>query len=184
MIRDLILLLLLLDMVSWAQVTLHPSDNVPKIVSSKPEGTTFIFAPGTYRLSQPIRPKDNDQFIGQTPCAPPIHSCPAIISGAIEIGSAAKFDGTNYQVGKQTQKGRGAHLRTAIPVGQAASTPRIYSSTAHHCSTWIRLLSRPSAPANGGSITRTTSFTFMTTPPLMQSKPVFSTTLSAAPLIM
>src|SRR5208283_1503655 len=94
----------LLGIVSWAQVTLHPTDNVPKIVSSKPEGTTFVFTPGTYRLSQPIIPKNNDQFIGQTSCAPPASSCPAIISGAIEIGSLAKSDGANYAVDKQRQR--------------------------------------------------------------------------------
>ena len=81
MIRYLMIVFLLLSLVSWAQVTLHPSDNVPRIVSSKPAGTTFIFTPGTYRLSQSIIPKNNDQFIGQTSCAPPTSSCPAIISG-------------------------------------------------------------------------------------------------------
>src|SRR5580704_19748109 len=105
MIRHLMIAFLPLSLVSWAQVTLHPSDNVPKIVSSKPAGTTFIFAPGTYRLSQSIIPKDNDRFVGQTSCAPPTTSCPAIISGAQAIGSLAKFDGTNYEVAGQTQEG-------------------------------------------------------------------------------
>jgi len=103
MIRNPVIFFLL-GLVGWAQVTLHPTDNVPKIVSSRPEGTTFVFTPGTYRLSQPIIPKNNDQFIGQTSCAPPASSCPAIISGAIEIGSLAKFDGTNYRVDKQMQR--------------------------------------------------------------------------------
>jgi parallel beta-helix repeat protein len=106
----------LLSLVSWGQVTLHPTDNVPKIVSSKPEGTTFILTPGTYRLSEPILPKNNDQFIGQTSCAPPANSCPAIISGAVVIGAAAKFDGTNYQVAKQNQHGsRGATPKDCDP---------------------------------------------------------------------
>ncbi len=109
MIRHLTIVFSLLNLVSWAQVTLHPTDNVPRIVNSKPAGTTFIFAPGTYRLSQSVRPKDNDQFIGQSPCAPPNSPCSVLISGAIEIGSVAKFDGTNYEVDKQTQQGaRGA----------------------------------------------------------------------------
>jgi parallel beta-helix repeat protein len=99
----------LFSFVSWAQVTLHPTDNVPRIVSSRPEGTTFIFTPGTYRLSEPILPKNNDKFIGQTLCAPPASSCPAIISGGVVIGPLATFDGTNYQVAKQRQHGpRGA----------------------------------------------------------------------------
>jgi hypothetical protein len=105
MIPRLMISVLLISLVSRAQVTLHPTDNVPKIVSSKPAGTTFIFAPGTYRLSQSIIPKDNDQFIGQTSCDPPKTSCPAIISGAQVIGSLAKFDGTSYEVAGQTQEG-------------------------------------------------------------------------------
>src|SRR5580700_6894056 len=107
MIRHLIMasLLLLLSLHSWAQVTLHSTDDVPRIVSSKPAGTTFVFAPGTYRLSQPIIAKDNDKFIGQTSCAPPMTSCPAIIIGGVVIGSQAKFDGTDYEVAKQTQQG-------------------------------------------------------------------------------
>jgi parallel beta-helix repeat protein len=94
----------LLGLTASAQVTLHPSDNVPSIVNSKPEGTTFIFTPGIYRLSQPIHPKNNDKFIGQTECDPPANACPAVISGAIEIGSLAKPDGGNYSVAKQRQQ--------------------------------------------------------------------------------
>lgn len=110
MIRHLMILFLLFSFllfsfVSWGQVTLHPTDNVPKTVSSKPAGTTFIFTPGTYRLSQPIISKDNDRFIGQTACAPPTTSCPAIITGGVVIGPAATFDGANYEVAKQTQQG-------------------------------------------------------------------------------
>jgi parallel beta-helix repeat protein len=104
MIRHLVAFLLL-TLVGWAQVTLHPTDNVPGVVSSKPAGTTFIFTPGTYRLSQPILPKNDDRFIGQASCAPPASPCPAIITGAIVIGPLAKFDGANYQVTKQAQHG-------------------------------------------------------------------------------
>jgi len=115
MIRHL-LAFFLLNLVSWAQVTLHPTDNVSKIVSSKPEGTTFVFTPGIYRLSQSITPKNNDRFIGQTSCAPPASSCPAIISGAVVIAPSAAFDGTNYQVPKQRQQGpRGATARDCDP---------------------------------------------------------------------
>ena len=106
---------LLLGLVCSAQVTLHPTDNVFKIVSSKPPGTTFIFTPGTYRLSQPIIPKDNDKFIGETSCSPPSTPCPAIISGGVEIGPLAKFDGTNYGVAKQTQQGPRAVPRNCDP---------------------------------------------------------------------
>jgi hypothetical protein len=97
------LTVLVLGSASWAQVILHPTDNVPAIVSSKPGGTTFLFTPGIYRLSQPILPRDNDRFIGQTSCAPPATPCPAIISGGIVIGPLAKFDGANYAVARQMQ---------------------------------------------------------------------------------
>ncbi len=96
---------LLISVASSAQVTLHPGDNVPKIVGSKPPGTTFTFTAGMYRLSQPITPKDNDKFVGDTACAPPGSSCAAILSGGIEIGPSAKLEGSNYAVAKQTQQG-------------------------------------------------------------------------------
>src|SRR3982074_2985315 len=98
MIRCPMIVAPLLSIVSWAQVTLHPTDNVPKIVTSKPAGTNFIFSPGTYRLSQPIIPKDNDKFTGETSCTPPTTPCTAIITGGVLIGPSAKFDGTNYSV--------------------------------------------------------------------------------------
>ena len=115
MIRYAMVVSLLVSSVSWAQVTLHPTDNVPKIVSSKPAGTTFVFTPGTYRLSQPIIPKDNDKFIGETSCAPPSTSCPAIISGGVVIGASATFDGINYAVAKQTQQRQRAVARNCDP---------------------------------------------------------------------
>src|SRR5271165_4052300 len=123
MIRSL-LAFFLFSLVSWAQVTLHPTDNVPKIVSSRPEGTTFIFTPGTYRLSQPIIPKDNDKFIGETSCAPPTSSCPAIVTGSAVIGPVATFDGSNYQVTKQRQKNpRGATTKNCDPGWLACILP-------------------------------------------------------------
>src|SRR5580704_11030221 len=128
MIPRLTIAFLLLSSVSWAQVSLHPTDNVPKVVSSKPPGTTFLFTPGIYRLSQSILPKDNDQFVGQTSCDPPATSCPAVITGGVVIGPLATFDGTNYAVGKQTQQGAGASAPgTVIRDGWPASTPRTCS---------------------------------------------------------
>ena len=124
MIPRLMIAFLLLSLAGWAQVTLHPTDNVPKIVSSKPPGTTFVFTPGTYRLSQSIIPKDNDQFVGQTSCDPPATSCPAIITGGVVIGPSAKFDGTNYAVAKQTQQGpRGVTTRNCDPGWLACIDP-------------------------------------------------------------
>lgn len=85
-------------------VDINPGDDIPSIVSSAPAGTTFIIFPGTYRLTQPIIPKNNDAFIGQSPCAPPASACAAIISGSEIIGPLATFNGTNYVVTGQTQK--------------------------------------------------------------------------------
>jgi hypothetical protein len=103
MLRNSMLAILLLSAASPAQVTLHPGDNIPKTVASKPPGTTFVFTPGTYRLSQPIIPKENDKFVGATACEPPESACPAIISGGVVIGSLARADGGNYSVPNQTQ---------------------------------------------------------------------------------
>jgi parallel beta-helix repeat protein len=86
-------------------VNIFPGDDIPNIVNANPGGTTFVIYPGTYRINQPIYPKDGDSFIGQTECAPPANTCPAIISGSIIIGSLAVFDGTNYKVTGQTQQG-------------------------------------------------------------------------------
>jgi parallel beta-helix repeat protein len=38
--------------------------NIPAIVAAKPAGTVFCFAPGTYRMTDQIVPRDNDQLIG------------------------------------------------------------------------------------------------------------------------
>jgi hypothetical protein len=90
-------------------VPIHPGQDIADIVSVSPAGTTFVIYPGTYRLTKTIVPKDGDIFIGQTACAPPNNSCPAVISGSIDIGSRATFDGKNYRVMNQAQHGgRGA----------------------------------------------------------------------------
>jgi parallel beta-helix repeat protein len=111
MIRRAMFVLPLLSLVGWAQVILHPGDNVPKIVSSKPPGTTFIFTAGTYRLATlgTINPLNGDVFKGQDSCAPPATSCDAIISGSIVIGSSAVKDPASgyYKVAKQTQQNPG-----------------------------------------------------------------------------
>jgi parallel beta-helix repeat protein len=85
-------------------VNIQPGDDIPTVVANNPAGTTFVIYPGTYRLTQSIIPKNGDAFIGQTPCAPPTTSCPAIISGSTVIGPLAVFDGTNYKVTGQTQQ--------------------------------------------------------------------------------
>jgi parallel beta-helix repeat protein len=136
----------LFSLVSWAQVSLHPTDNVPRIVSSRPEGTTFVFTPGTYRLSEPILPKNNDQFIGQTTCATNTSSCPAIVSGAVVIGPLARFDGTNYQIAKQRQHGqRGAATSNCDPGWLAC----IYPEDLFFDGTPYRHLDSPTLPTIG-----------------------------------
>jgi parallel beta-helix repeat protein len=56
----------LLFLPSAAQtVHLTPGQNVAALVASSPAGTTFLFAPGTYRLQATIQPKDKDSFEGQ-----------------------------------------------------------------------------------------------------------------------
>jgi parallel beta-helix repeat protein len=88
-----------------ATVDIHPGQDIPTVVASNPAGTTFVIYPGTYRITQQIIPKTGDSFIGQTVCAPPKTSCPAIISGSIVIGSQAKYNGTSYEVTGMTQQG-------------------------------------------------------------------------------
>jgi hypothetical protein len=43
---------------------LRSSDNIASIINNAGSGTTFCFAPGTYRPSSTIQPKDNDHFLG------------------------------------------------------------------------------------------------------------------------
>jgi parallel beta-helix repeat protein len=87
-----------------ATVDIRPGDDIPSIVAANPAGTTFLIYPGTYRLTESIVPKTGDSFIGQTACAPPKTSCPAILMGSKVIGPLATFNGTNYVVTNQTQQ--------------------------------------------------------------------------------
>ncbi len=86
-------------------INITPGTDIPSVVAANPENTTFVIYPGTYRLESTIQVKTGDVFVGQTACAPPNAACPAIISGSKEIGSLASFNGTNYEVGGQTQQG-------------------------------------------------------------------------------
>jgi hypothetical protein len=87
-----------------ATVNIHPGDDIQKVVSSNPPGTTFVIYPGLYRLDTPIKAKDGDSFIGQAACAPPKTSCPAILSGAQLLTSFQRSE--FYYVTGQTQQGR------------------------------------------------------------------------------
>jgi parallel beta-helix repeat protein len=146
MIRRLVVFLFSFSLMASAQVTLHPVDNVSKIVSSKPEGTTFIFASGTYHLSHPILPKNDDKFIGETKCAPPASPCPAIISGAVVIGPDAKSDGTDYRVVNQRQhNSRGATTKNCDPGWLACILPEDLYFDGRP----LRHLDSPSLPSMG-----------------------------------
>jgi parallel beta-helix repeat protein len=86
-------------------VNIYPGQDIPTVVKASPAGSTFLIYPGTYRLTEPIIPKNGDSFFGQTACGPPATSCSAIISGSRVIGPHAVFDGRNYKVVGQTQHG-------------------------------------------------------------------------------
>jgi hypothetical protein len=103
-----------------ATVNIQPGDDIPSIVAANPPGTTFVIAPGTYRLTAHIVPQTGDSFIGQTVCAPPTTSCPAILTGSQIIGPLATFDGTNYEVTGQTQRGAVADPSTVCQPGYLA----------------------------------------------------------------
>jgi parallel beta helix pectate lyase-like protein len=47
-------------------VALTPASNVQNAINARPSGTTFCFAPGTYRLSTPITPRSSDVLWGAT----------------------------------------------------------------------------------------------------------------------
>jgi parallel beta-helix repeat protein len=101
---------------SGGVVTISPGMAIQSVVDANPAGTTFVLQPGKYRLPSPIIPQNGDAFVGQTACAPPATSCPAILSGSIVIGSSAVFDGVNYEVTGQTQQGpRGTSTTNCDP---------------------------------------------------------------------
>jgi parallel beta-helix repeat protein len=101
-------------------VDIQPGADIPSVVAANPAGTTFVIYPGTYRLQAHIVPKTGDTFIGQTACAPPTTSCPAILSGSTVIGPLATFNGTNYQVTGQTQQGEVSQPNTVCDPGYLA----------------------------------------------------------------
>jgi parallel beta-helix repeat protein len=103
-----------------ATVNIQPGDDIPTIVAANPAGTTFVIYPGTYRLQNHIVPLTGDSFIGQTACAPPTTTCPAILSGSTVIGPLATFNGTNYEVTGQTQQGKVTEANTVCQPGYLA----------------------------------------------------------------
>jgi hypothetical protein len=86
-------------------VNIQPGQDIAAIVAANAAGTTYVIYPGVYRLTQHIVPKTGDTFIGQTACAPPKNTCPALLTGSRIIGPLAKLSGGVYQVTGQTQQG-------------------------------------------------------------------------------
>jgi parallel beta-helix repeat protein len=96
-------------------VSISPGTTIQTVVDANPAGTTFVLQPGMYRLQSPINPKTGDSFVGQTACAPPATSCPAVLSGSTVIGNLAVYNGTNYQVTGQTQQGVQQYTTECVP---------------------------------------------------------------------
>jgi parallel beta-helix repeat protein len=48
-------------------VAVAPGDDLEALAASKPAGTVFCIAPGTYRVRSQIKPRDGQQFIGTGP---------------------------------------------------------------------------------------------------------------------
>jgi parallel beta-helix repeat protein len=46
-------------------VVVDPSDHLQSVIDRHPPGTTYCLSPGTYRLEQPVRPKEGDALIGR-----------------------------------------------------------------------------------------------------------------------
>lgn len=98
---------------SAANVTLHPGDNVPSIVANNPAGTTFTFSAGTYRLSAPITPKNNDVFVNAS-------GAKVYISGAVVVSSFAQSGGhwvasLPYKYSNPTCSNGGCTCVTTLP---------------------------------------------------------------------
>lgn len=77
-----------------ATVNISASENIETVVNSNPAGTTFVIAPGVYRM-QSITPKSGDVFEGQTG---------AVLNGSRELSSFTR-SGNYYVATGQTQHG-------------------------------------------------------------------------------
>ena len=79
------------------EVTVHPGDNIQKLVKAHPPGTSFSISPGIYRLES-ISPKDGDSFLGQPG---------AVLSGAEVLTSFTRKD--SYWMASVSVKSQGAY---------------------------------------------------------------------------
>jgi len=86
-----------------ATVNVTPGMDLPTVVSANPAGTTFVFAPGQYRMTAPIYAKNGDVFTGSATCAPPTTSCTAILNGS-RLLTTFEHSGGYYYAVNQTQE--------------------------------------------------------------------------------
>lgn len=84
-------------------MNLNPGDDIVSIVNNHAAGTTYVFAPGIYRLTGFINPHDLDKFSG--PCASP--PCPdhdnAILNGSQVITPVFNATYRFWAIGGRTQ---------------------------------------------------------------------------------
>lgn len=45
-------------------IAVEPSDDLHQVMDARPPGTTYCLSPGTYRIEEPLRPKEGDALIG------------------------------------------------------------------------------------------------------------------------
>lgn len=88
-------------------VRLHPDRNIQAAIDARPEGTTFCFERGTYRLTSPLLPKSHDVFVGEYGAA---------LKGS-KVVKDWRRDGKYWVAKGQTQEGEvvsGAPCRAGI----------------------------------------------------------------------
>ena len=73
-------------------VSLSPGDDLQTSISGQPEGTTFCLAGGTYRLTQPLEPRNGQSFLGAEG---------AVLNGAAALTGWSP-NGATWVVGGQT----------------------------------------------------------------------------------
>lgn len=78
-------------------VSLSPEMNLQVEVDRNPEGTTFCFRAGVYRLASPLVPKSNDSFIGGPE---------SVLNGARDITSEFQRSGSHWVASNMTMERR------------------------------------------------------------------------------
>jgi hypothetical protein len=98
-------LFVLLSLLAPAQqiVNLNPGDDVVSIVNTHAAGTTYVFAPGIYRLTTFINPHDGDRFLGPCESPPCADSSRAVLNGSQVIIPIFNATYHYWSVGGRTQ---------------------------------------------------------------------------------